>query len=143
MEVSKEQSMAKTNTGSEMQEHKTSENYTEESYGYDSDHYSEIDANDHVVKIDTLVDDADIDNNCNKVFTFAPGEGSFLKAYIKIKMQNTYAFHPYFVAMQAPPSKDERLVPVHYSEIVKWELRSVDRRVPNILLILFTFTFQT
>ena len=78
LEVSKEQSMAKTNTGSEMQEHKTSENYTEESNGYDSDHYSEIDANDPVVKINTLVDDADIDNKCNKVFTFAPGEGSFL-----------------------------------------------------------------
>ena len=38
--------------------------------------------------------------------------------------------------MMTPPSRDERLVPVHYSDIVKWELRSVDRRaaqsVPNI-----------
>ena len=37
---------------------------------------------------------------------------------------------------QRRPSKEERTVPVHYSDIVKWELRSVDRRaaqsVPNI-----------
>ena len=37
---------------------------------------------------------------------------------------------------QKPPSKDERIVPVHYSDISKWELRSVDRiaaqSVPNI-----------
>ena len=35
------------------------------------------------------------------------------------------------------PSRDERLVPVQYSDIVKWELRRVDRRAaqsfPNIL----------
>ena len=37
--------------------------------------HSDIDANDHVGNIDTLVDDADIDNKYDKVFTFAPGEG--------------------------------------------------------------------
>ena len=77
--VSKEQSVAKHNTSGEMQEHdKTSENDTVESNDYDSDHYSEVDANDHNGNVDTLVDDADVDhvdNKCDKVCTFAPGEG--------------------------------------------------------------------
>ena len=55
-------------------ENDMSENDFEASNDYDSDHDSEIDATDHV-DIDTLVDDADIDNKCAKVFTFAPGEG--------------------------------------------------------------------
>ena len=33
-----------------------------ETNGYDSDRYSEIDANDHVGNVDPLVDDADIEN---------------------------------------------------------------------------------
>ena len=41
---------------------KTNENDIEASNDYDSDNYSKIDANDHVGNIDTLVDDADIDN---------------------------------------------------------------------------------
>ena len=36
---------------------KTNESDIEASNDYDSDHYSEIDANDHVGNIDTLVDD--------------------------------------------------------------------------------------
>ena len=51
-------------------------------------------------------------------------------------MHSTYAFHPSIFCGQRPPSKGERSVPVHYSDIVKRELRSVDRRVaqsvPNI-----------
>ena len=46
-----------------------------ETDGYDSDRYSEIDANDHVGNMDTLVDDADIENKYDQVLTFAPGEG--------------------------------------------------------------------
>ena len=46
-----------------------------ETDGYDSDRYSEIDANDHVGNVDTSVDDADIENKYDQVFTFAPGEG--------------------------------------------------------------------
>ena len=76
LEVSKEQSKVKDSTEGEVQEHnKTSQNDTVEPNGYDSDHYSEVDANERVGNVDTLVDDADIDNKCDKVFTFAPGEG--------------------------------------------------------------------
>ena len=48
-----------------------------EADGQDSDHYNEIDANDQVGNVDTLVDGADIENVYaiyHQVFTFAPGE---------------------------------------------------------------------
>ena len=135
LEVSKE-SKVKNNTEGEIQEHNnTSENDTVESIDYDSDHYSEVDANEHVGNVDTLVDDADIDNKCDKVFTFAPGEGQHPLSLYQDK-DAEYLCFPTIFCGQTPPSRDERLVPVHYSDIVKWELRSVDRRaaqsVPNI-----------
>ena len=135
LEVSKE-SKVKNNTEGEIQEHNnTSENDTVESNDYDSDHYSEVDANEHVGNVDTLVDDADIDNKCDKVFTFAPGKGQHPLSLYQIK-DAEYLCFPTIFCGQTPPSRDERLVPVHYSDIVKWELRSVDRRaaqsVPNI-----------
>ena len=135
LEVSKE-SKVKNNTEGEIQEHNnTSENDTVESNDYDSDHYSEVDANEHVGNVDTLVDDADIDNKCDKVFTFAPGEGQHPLSLYQDK-DAEYLCFPTIFCGQTPPSRDERLVPVHYSDIVKWELRSVDRRaaqsVPNI-----------
>ena len=135
LEVSKE-SKVKNNTEGEIQEHNnTSENDTVESNDYDSDHYSEVDANEHVGNVDTLVDDADIDNKCDKVFTFAPGEGQHPLSLYQDK-DAEYLCFPTIFCGQTPPSRDEKLVPVHYSDIVKWELHSVDRRaaqsVPNI-----------
>ena len=136
LEVSKEHCKDKNYTGNEKQEQeKTTENDIEASNDYDSDHYSEIDANDHVGNIDTLVDDADIENKYDKVFTFAPGEGQHPLSLYQDK-DAEYLCFPTIFCGQTPPSRDERLVPVHYSDIVKWELRSVDRRaaqsVPNI-----------
>ena len=76
LEVSKEQCKDKANAENEKQnQDKTNENEIEASNDYDSDHYSEVDANEQVGNMDTLVDDADIDNKYDKVFTFAPGEG--------------------------------------------------------------------
>ena len=136
LEVSKEQCKDKNYTENEKQkQEKTTENDIEASNDYDSDHYSEIDANDHVGNIDTLVDDADIENKYDKVFTFAPGEGQHPLSLYQDK-DAEYLCFPTIFCGQTPPSRDERLVPVHYSDIVKWELRSVDRRaaqsVPNI-----------
>ena len=69
LEVSKEQCKDKNYTENEKQkQEKTTENDIEASNDYDSDHYSEIYANDHVGNIDTLVDDADIENKYDKVF---------------------------------------------------------------------------
>ena len=136
LEVSKEQCKDKANAENEKQKQDmTNENDIEASNDYDSDHYSEVDANEQVGNIDTLVDDADIDNKYDKVFTFAPGEGQHPLSLYQDK-DAEYLCFPTIFCGQTPPSRDERLVPVHYSDIVKWELRSVDRRaaqsVPNI-----------
>ena len=136
LEVSTEQSKDSHSIQNEKQEQdKASDNPIAESNDYDSDHYSEIDVNDRVGNIDTLVDEADIDNKYDKVFTFAPGEGQHPLSLYQDK-DAEYLCFPTIFCGQRPPSKDERLVPVHYSDIVKWELRSVDRRaaqsVPNI-----------
>ena len=136
LEVPKEQCKDKDNAENEKQKQdKTNENDIEASNDYDSDHYSEVDANEQVGNIDTLVDDADIDNKYDKVFTFAPGEGQHPLSLYQDK-DAEYLCFPTIFCGQTPPSSDERLVPVHYSDIVKWELRSVDRRaaqsVPNI-----------
>ena len=63
LEVSKEQSKDGHSKENEKQEKdKASENAVAESNDYDSDHYSEKDVNGHVGNINTLVDEADIDN---------------------------------------------------------------------------------
>ena len=133
--VTREQTNDKHNLKNEKQDEITSKKDTGATTDYDSDHFSEIDANDHVGNIDTLVDDADIDNKCDKVFTFAPGEGQHPLSLYNDK-DAEYLCFPSIFCGQTPPSKEERIVPVHYSDIVKWELRSVDRRaaqsVPNI-----------
>ena len=133
--VSREQTNDKHSMENEKQEEITTKKDSDAPTDYDSDHYSEIDATDHVGSIDTLVDDADIDNKCDKVFTFAPGEGQHPISLYNDK-DAEYLCFPSIFCGQTPPSKEERIVPVHYSDIVKWELRSVDRRaaqsVPNI-----------
>ena len=103
---------------------------------YESDDgYSEIDANEQVGNVDTLVDDANIESKYDKVYTFAPGEGQHPLSLYQDK-DAEYLCFPSIFCGQKPVSNDERSVPVHYSDIVKWELRSVDRRaaqsVPNI-----------
>ena len=102
---------------------------------YDSDHFSEIDTNEQVGNVDTLVDDENLENKCDNVITFAPGEGQHpLSLYHDADAE--YLCFPTIFCGQRRPSKEERIVPVHYSDIVKWELRSVERRaaqsVPNI-----------
>ena len=135
LEVSKEQCNDKNDIENEKQKQdKTTEKH-KGSNDYDSDHYSEIDANEQVGNIDTLVVDADIDNKYDKVFTFAPGEGQHPLSLYQDK-DAEYLCFPTIFCGQTPPNRDERLVSVHYSDIVKWELRSIDRRaaqsVPNI-----------
>ena len=78
-----------------------------EYHGYDSDQYSEIDTNDHVRNIDTLVDDADIENKYDQVFTFAPGEGQHPLSFYQDK-DAEYLCFPSIFCDQRPPSKDER-----------------------------------
>ena len=103
---------------------------------YDSDHFSEIDSNEQVGNVDTLVDDANLENKYDQVFTFAPGEDQHpLSLYHDVDAE--YLCFPTIFCGQKCPSKEERTVPVHYSDIVKWELRSVDRRAAQSVLNIF------
>ena len=129
LEVSTDQTKDKVNT--ENMNISVMDKDIAETDGYDSDRYSEIDANDHVGNVDTLVDDADIESKYDQVCTFAPGEGQHLLSLYQDK-DAEYLCFPSIFCGQRPPSKDERSVPVHYSDIVKWELRSVDRRAVQI-----------
>ena len=101
---------------------------------YDSDHFSEIDTSEQVGNVDTLVDDENLESKYDAI-TFAPGEGQHpLSLYHDVDAE--YLCFPTIFCGERRPSKEERTVPVYYSDIVKWELRSVDRRaaqsVPNI-----------
>ena len=101
---------------------------------YDSDHFSEIDTSEQDGNVDTLVDDENLESKYDAI-TFAPGEGQHpLSLYHDVDAE--YLCFPTIFCGERRPSKEERTVPVYYSDIVKWELRSVDRRaaqsVPNI-----------
>ncbi|MCG7875518.1 MAG: AAA family ATPase [Candidatus Thiodiazotropha endolucinida] len=99
---------------------------------YDSD--AEEITQENVGNIDTLLDDADIENR-NSTFTFAPGEGQRPLSIFQDK-DSEYLCFPTIFCGQRRIDNDDRKVPVHYSDIAKWELRSQDRRaansVPNI-----------
>ena len=69
------------------------------------------------------MDDADTDNKYDQVFTFAQGEGQHPLSLYQDKDAEYLCFPSIFCARR-PTSKDERSVPIHYSDIVKWELRS-------------------
>ena len=64
----------------------------------------------------TLVDDENLENKYDKVITFAPGEGQHpLSLYHDADAE--YLCYPTIFCGQRRPSKEERTVPVHYSDI--------------------------
>ena len=138
LEVSKEQNKEKHKQNPTLEENMNISSLSKDSKATDddeSDHFSEIDTNEQVGNVDTLVDDENLENKYDKVITFAPGEGQHpLSLYHDVDAE--YLCFPTICCGQRRPSKEERTVPVLYSDIVKWELRSVDRRaaqsVPNI-----------
>ena len=138
LEVSKEQNKEKHKQNPTLEEDMNISSLSKDSKAtddYESDHFSEIDTNEQVGNVNTLVDDENLENKYDKVITFAPGEGQHpLSLYHDVDAE--YLCFPTIFCGQRRPSKEERTVPVHYSDIVKWELRSVDRRaaqsVPNI-----------
>ena len=73
MEISTDQTKDKVNTKNK--NISVTDKDIAETDVYDADRYSEINANDNVGNVDTLVDDADIENKYDQVFTFEPGEG--------------------------------------------------------------------
>ena len=105
-----------------------------EGTGYESDNFSEIDSAENVTgNSDTLLDDDSL--NTDRSYTFAPGEGQHpLSLYTDHDAE--YLSFPTIFCGQKRPEKKDRKVPVHYTDVAKWELRSQDRRaaqsVPNI-----------
>ena len=99
----------------------------------ESDAFSEIDDDDNETPIMTLLDEQTFDKN--EVMSVAPGEGQKPVSLFKDPDAEYLAFPTLFCGQKRVPSSD-RHVPVYYSDICKWELRSVDRRValhvPNI-----------
>ena len=84
---------------------------------YDSDHFSEIDSNEQIGNVDTLVDDVNLENKNDQVFTFAHGEAQHpLSLYHDVDAE--YLCFPTICCGQKRPSKEERTVPVHYNDIV-------------------------
>ena len=111
-----------------MPENKISEQIENELY--DTDAKENI--QESVGNIDTLVDDENLEN---RTLISAPGENQRpLSIYQDVDFE--YLCFPTIFCGQRRPENNERLVPLHYSDIAKWELRSYDRRaansVPNI-----------
>ena len=104
----------------------------------DSDHFSEIDETDlQAGNTDTLLDEIEDEGNpkYDTEYVFAPGEGQRPLALYSDPDAEYLSFPSIFCGERRPENKD-RTVPVQYTDIVKWELRSMDRRVaqsvPNI-----------
>ena len=85
--------------------------------------------------MDTLLQEPDITQDGDKIICFAPGEGN-RPLGIFIDKDAEFLSFPTIYCGKRQADNSERLVPVHYSTICKWELRSRDRRVaqsvPNI-----------
>lgn len=102
----------------------------------DSDLFSEIDETEtRAANMDTMLTDAEYDQS--QVLTFAPGEDQRPLSLLQDADAEYLAF-PTIFSGKRRPDNSERQIPIHYTDICKYEVRSVDRRVaacvPNIFL---------
>ena len=85
--------------------------------------------------MDTLLQEPDITQDGDRILSFAPGEGNRPLGIFMDKDSEFLSF-PTIYCGKRQADNSERRVPVHYSTMCKWELRSQDRRVamsvPNI-----------
>ena len=85
--------------------------------------------------MDTLLQEPDIAEHADNIISFAPAEGNRPLGIFIDKDSEFLSFPSIFCGKRRAQNSD-RLVPVHYSTICKWELRVQDRRVaqsvPNI-----------
>ena len=86
--------------------------------------------------MDTLLQEPDITQDGDKIISFAPGEGNRPLGIFMDKDSEFLSF-PTIYCGKRQPNNSERLVPVHYSTICKWELRSQDRRVAESVPTIF------
>ena len=84
---------------------------------------------------DTLLHPADV-RSLSKVYAFAPGENqSPLGLYEDVSAE--YLAFPTIYCGQKRPDNKERLTPVTYATICKWELRSSDKRAASSIPSIF------
>ena len=107
----------------------------EQAIDCDSDSFSEVDEQDrNIGNMDTLLDDANPFSDAT--YTFAPGEGQKPLSLYQDPDAEYLAFPTIFCGQRRVNNEDREVKDVNYSDIVKWELRNVDRRaannVPNI-----------
>ena len=104
----------------------------EEESGAESDNFSET-GDEDTAPLMTFLDDQCPDKNV--YVSVAPGEGKIPISIFKDPNAEFLSFPTLFCG-QKRVENSERHVPVYYSDICKWELRSLDRRValhiPNI-----------
>ncbi|KAL9956638.1 hypothetical protein ACROYT_G038144 [Oculina patagonica] len=85
--------------------------------------------------MDTLLQEPDMNENGDNIMSFAPAEGN-RPLGLFIDRDSEFLSFPTIYCGKRRADNNDRLVPVHYSTICKWELRSQDRRVaqsvPNI-----------
>ena len=96
----------------------------------ESDNFSEVEDE---APLMTFLDNQTYDKNA--ILSVAPGEGQRPLSIFK-DPDSEYLSFPTLFCGQKRMDNSERHVPVHYSDICKWELRSLDRRValhiPNL-----------
>ncbi len=73
--------------------------------------------------MDTLLQEPDITQDGDRIISFAPGEGNRLLGIFTDKDSEFLSF-PTIYCGKRQADNSERLVPVHYSTMCKWELRS-------------------
>ena len=79
---------------------------------------------------DTLLQEPDSTESVDKIINVAPGEGSTALGLFIVKDSEFLAFPTIFCGQRRCDNRD-RIIPVHYSTICKWEVRNRDRRVAH------------
>ena len=90
---------------------------------------------------DTLLQEPDMTESVEKIISFAPGEGNRPLGIFMDKESEFLSF-PTIYCGQTRAENKERTIPVHYSTVCKWELRSQDRRVAQSVPNIFYNTIQ-
>lgn len=90
-----------------------------------------MDDNHQEGNMDTLLTPAEFD--VSRPLTIAPGENATPISFFRDPDAEFLAFPTIFCGHKRP----QQQIPLHYAEICKWELRSIDRRVATCIPNLF------
>ena len=86
--------------------------------------------------MDTLLQEPDMAEHGDNIMSFAPAEGN-RPLGLFIDKDSEFLSFPSIYCGKRRADNNDRLVPVHYSTICKWELRSQDRRVAESVSNIF------